>query len=154
YGRIVRRQRSKPDVAAIVEDKALAPAQRKIREINSGIYAFATKPLFAQIDKLQTRNVHGEYYLTDVAALLVKARQKVVAFPAGDAKEVLGSNTRAELAMLDAELRAAKSRQLMAAGVSIFYPETCVIDSDVEVGADTVIEPFVQLLGKTRIGSE
>src|SRR5262249_2788870 len=58
YGRIVRRQRSKPDVAAIVEDKALAPAQRKIREINSGIYAFATKPLFAQIDKLQTRNVH------------------------------------------------------------------------------------------------
>src|SRR5262249_30752420 len=84
----------------------------------------------------------------------VKAKQQVVAFQAPDAKEVLGSNTRAELALLDAELRAAKSRELMAAGVSIFYPETCVIDSDVEVGADTVIEPFVQLLGKTRIGSE
>ena len=154
YGRIVRRHQSKPEVAAIVEDKALSPSQRKLREINSGIYAFDTKPLFAQIDKLQTRNVHGEYYLTDVAALLVKAKQKVVAFQTSDAKEVLGSNTRAELALLDAELRAEKCRQLMAAGVSIFYPETCVIDSDVEIGADTVIEPFVQLLGKTRIGSE
>ena len=154
YGRIVRRQKSKPDVAAIVEDKALTAPQRNLREINSGIYAFTVKSLFEQIDKLRTRNVHGEYYLTDVAALLVKAKQKVVAFQGSDAKEVLGSNTRAELALLDAELRAAKCRQLMAAGVSIFYPETCVIDSDVEVGADTVIEPFVQLLGKTRIGSE
>jgi bifunctional UDP-N-acetylglucosamine pyrophosphorylase/glucosamine-1-phosphate N-acetyltransferase len=154
YGRIVRHEKSKADVTAIVEDKALTPAQRNLREINSGIYAFAIKPLFAQIDNLRTHNVHGEYYLTDVAALLVKAKQKVVAFQGSDAKEVLGSNTRAELALLDAELRSGKCRELMAAGVSIFYPETCVIDFDVEVGPDTVIEPFVQLLGKTRIGSE
>jgi bifunctional UDP-N-acetylglucosamine pyrophosphorylase/glucosamine-1-phosphate N-acetyltransferase len=154
YGRVVRRKASKPEVAAIVEEKALTASQRKLREINSGIYAFATKPLLAHLGSLGTKNVHGEYYLTDIAALLVKAKQKVVAFPASDAKEVLGSNTRAELAQLDGEIRAAKCRELMAAGVSVFYPETCVIDSDVQVGADTVIEPFVQLLGKTRVGTE
>jgi bifunctional UDP-N-acetylglucosamine pyrophosphorylase/glucosamine-1-phosphate N-acetyltransferase len=154
YGRVVRRTRTKPDVSAIVEEKALPPAQRKLREINSGIYAFTTQPLLANLNKLSTKNTHGEYYLTDIAALLVKSKQKVVALAAADAKEVLGSNTRAELSLLDVELRAAKCRELMAAGVSIFYPETCVIDSDVEVGADTVIEPFVQLLGKTRIGSD
>ncbi len=154
YGRTLRRKPSQPDVAAIVEDKALTASQRKIREINSGIYAFDARALMPQLDKLQTRNVHGEYYLTDVAALLVKAKQRVVAFQGSDAKEVLGSNTRAELALLDAELRAAKCRELMIAGVTIFYPETCVIDSDVEIAPDTVIEPFVQLLGKTRIGSD
>lgn len=154
YGRVVRRRRTKSDVSAVVEQKALTPEQRKLREINSGIYAFATQPLLANLAKLSTKNTHGEYYLTDIAALLVKSRQKVVALPAAEAKEVLGSNTRAELSQLDAELRTAKCRELMAAGVSIFYPETCVIDSDVEVGADTVIEPFVQLLGKTRIGSD
>jgi bifunctional UDP-N-acetylglucosamine pyrophosphorylase / glucosamine-1-phosphate N-acetyltransferase len=154
YGRVVRRKASKPEVAAIIEEKALTASQRKLREINSGIYAFATKPLLAHLGSLGTKNVHREYYLTDMAELLVRAKQKVVAFPAADAKEVLGSNTRAELAALDAEIRAAKCRELMAAGVSIFYPETCVIDSDVQVGADTIIEPFVQLLGKTRIGTE
>jgi bifunctional UDP-N-acetylglucosamine pyrophosphorylase/glucosamine-1-phosphate N-acetyltransferase len=154
YGRVVRRTRAKPDVAAIVEEKALTPAQRKLREINSGIYTFATRPLLVNLDKLSTKNTQGEYYLTDIAALLVKSKQKVVALAAADAKEVLGSNTRAELSLLDAELRAAKCRELMAAGVSIFYPETCFIDSAVQVGPDTVIEPFVQLLGKTRIGSD
>ena len=67
---------------------------------------------------------------------------------------MLGSNTRAEMADLDAKLRLAKCRQLMADGVTIFYPQTCIIDSDVEVGPDTVIEPFVQLRGNTKIGSD
>jgi len=71
-----------------------------------------------------------------------------------NAGEVLGSNTRAEMAALDARLRLAKCEQLMAEGVSIFYPQSCVIDSDVEVGADTVVEPFVQLLGRTKVGSD
>jgi bifunctional UDP-N-acetylglucosamine pyrophosphorylase/glucosamine-1-phosphate N-acetyltransferase len=83
-----------------------------------------------------------------------RAHKKVVAIKTEDAGEVLGSNTRAEMMMLDARLRLAKCRELLDAGVTVFYPHTCVIDSDVEVGADTVIEPFVQLLGKTKIGAD
>ena len=152
YGRIVRAGGDR--VKAIVEQKALSKGQRKIREINSGIYAFATKPLFAHIDRLTSSNAHGEFYLTDMAALLVRAKAKVMAVPAEDPAEVLGANTLAELSGLDNELRARKASELMAAGVTIYRPETCVIDSEVEIGADTVVEPFVQILGQTRIGSD
>jgi len=98
--------------------------------------------------------VHHEFYLTDVAGLLTRDKKKVVALPATAFNEVLGVNTRLELASLDALLRAEKARDLMASGVSIFRPDTCVIDSDVTVGPDTVIEPFVQLLGNTSLGGD
>ena len=153
YGRVIRKNRG-PDVEAIVEEKSCTPAQRKLREINSGIYAFLVKALFAHAEQLKTDNPHAEYYLTDMAALLRRARQRVAAFKTEDAFEILGSNTRAELAQLDRQIRNNKCLSLMAAGVTIFYPETCVIDADVEVGADSIIEPFVQLLGRTRIGSD
>jgi bifunctional UDP-N-acetylglucosamine pyrophosphorylase / glucosamine-1-phosphate N-acetyltransferase len=154
YGRMVRAGARSDRVKAIVEQSALAKSQQKIREINSGIYAFATKPLLAHIDQLSTNNPHREFYLTDMAALLVRAKAKVVAVKAEHPAEVLGANTLAELSALDAALRARKSAELMAAGVTIYRPETCVIDSDVEIGADTIIEPFVQIQGKTRIGSD
>src|SRR5262249_42550175 len=152
YGRVVRAGGDR--VKAIVEQKALTAAQQKIREINSGIYAFATRPLFKHIDRLRADNAHRELYLTDMAALLVKAKAGVLALKAADAAEVLGANTLAELASLDAAGRARKCSELMAAGVTIYRPDTCVIDSQVEIGADTVLEPFVQLLGHSRIGSE
>lgn len=152
YGRIIRKRGA--EVAAIVEQGALRGKQLGIREINSGIYAFETKALFAQINKLKTDNTHREYYLTDVAALLVSAGAKVLALPANDSEEVLGVNTRQELARTDAILRRRKAFSLMSAGVTIFQPETCVIDYDVEVGVDTVIDPSVQLLGSTRIGAQ
>lgn len=153
YGRVIRAGSGSDRVRAIVEQKALTKAQQKAREINSGIYAFATKPLFANIDRLSTSNVHHEFYLTDMAAILVKARATVVALKAADPAEVLGANTLAELASLDAAMRMRKSNDLMAAGVSIYRPESCVIDPEVEIGADTILEPFVQILGQTRIGS-
>ena len=137
-----------------MEQKALSKSQQKEREINSGIYAFATQPLFANIDRITTANAHGELYLTDMAALLVKSKAAVVALKADDPAEVLGANTLAELAALDATMRARKCTELMAAGVSIYRPETCTIDPEVEVGPDTILEPFVQLLGRTRIGSD
>jgi bifunctional UDP-N-acetylglucosamine pyrophosphorylase/glucosamine-1-phosphate N-acetyltransferase len=152
YGRVVRTGGDK--VKAIVEQKALTQAQQKLREINSGIYAFAMQPLCDHIDQLTTDNAHREYYLTDMAALLVRAKANVVATKAGDASEVLGANTLAELASLDATLRTRKCSELMAAGVAIYRPETCVIDAEVDIGADTVIEPFVQILGNTHIGSD
>jgi bifunctional UDP-N-acetylglucosamine pyrophosphorylase/glucosamine-1-phosphate N-acetyltransferase len=141
-------------VQAIVEEKPCTPAQRKIREINSGFYAFSVRPLFANIERLKTDNPHAEYYLTDMAEVLHKAGERVVATKTEDPSEILGSNTRGELVELDQKMRHDKCLKLMAAGVTIFYPETCVIDTEVEVGADTVIEPFVQLLGQTRIGSD
>jgi bifunctional UDP-N-acetylglucosamine pyrophosphorylase/glucosamine-1-phosphate N-acetyltransferase len=154
YGRIVRKKAGSDDVKAIVEQKDLKPAQQKIREVNSGFYAFGAKALFSQIDKLGTNNHQGEFYLTDMAAILTRAKQRVVAIEARDAYEVLGGNTRAELSEIDQHMRMAKCRQLMDEGVTILYPQTCVIDSDVEVGADTLIEPSVQLRGSTRVGRD
>jgi bifunctional UDP-N-acetylglucosamine pyrophosphorylase/glucosamine-1-phosphate N-acetyltransferase len=152
YGRILRRAADSAEVEAIVEQKALSAEQQNLPEINSGIYAFQTAALLEELGKLTANNAHGELYLTDVAALLVAAQKRVVAIEAAEAVEVLGANTIAELVALDATLRAKTAQRLMAQGVTIFRPETCVIDAEVEVAADTVIEPFVQLLGKTRIG--
>ena len=154
YGRLIRKGPKSDDVQAIVEEKSCTPAQRKIHEINSGFYAFSVKPLLANIERLKTDNPHAEYYLTDMAEVLRHARERVAATRIENACEILGSNTRAELIALDQKMRRDKCLRLMAAGVTIFYPESCVIDADVEVGADTVIEPFVQLLGRTRIGAD
>ena len=154
YGRVIRASSKSDEVKAIVEEKSTTPAQRKIREINSGFYAFAVKPLYARIGELKTDNPHHEYYLTDMAGVFTKAKAKVVATRTTNPAEILGSNTRAEMVEIDALVRMAKCRQVMDAGATIFYPQTCVIDADVEVGPDTVIEPFVQLLGRTRIGGD
>jgi bifunctional UDP-N-acetylglucosamine pyrophosphorylase/glucosamine-1-phosphate N-acetyltransferase len=154
YGRVIRSSPSSAEVVAIVEQKALTPEQESIREINSGIYAFATEPLFQLINELRTDNAHGEYYLTDMADVLVQEGKRVVAIEAADPTEVLGANTLAEMSELDASMRMTKARKLMAQGVTIYRPETTVIDSGVEVGADTIIEPFVQLLGETKIGED
>jgi bifunctional UDP-N-acetylglucosamine pyrophosphorylase/glucosamine-1-phosphate N-acetyltransferase len=151
YGRVLL-EGSTDRVAAIVEQKSLRPEQSNVGEINSGFYAFRSEPLFANIDRLTTNNPHGEYYLTDMAALLVAEGHRVMAIRAEDPDEVLGANTIAELVSLDASLRMRKARELMAQGVTILRPETSVIDDEVGIGADTIIEPFVQVLGKTTIG--
>ena len=152
YGRIVRKAGSDAEIEAIVEQKSLTPEQEALREINSGIYAFRAATLLQHLNELTAGNSQGEYYLTDMARLLVGAGERVVAIEAIDPGEVLGANTIPELVALDATLRAATAKRLMLSGVTIFRPETCVIDADVEIGPDTVIEPYVQLLGKTRIG--
>ena len=153
YGRVLRVGRG-DDVQAIVEQKSANAKQQKVKEINSGFYAFTVAALKKYLQKLGTDNPHGEFYLTDMAAILRKAKERVVAVICEDPFEVLGGNTRAELVDIDQRMRMAKCRALMAAGVTIFNPETCVIESDVEIGTDTVIEPHVQLRGKTRVGSD
>jgi bifunctional UDP-N-acetylglucosamine pyrophosphorylase/glucosamine-1-phosphate N-acetyltransferase len=153
YGRIIFHNHGR-EVQAIVEEKSLNDSQRALKEVNAGFYVFNTKALFKHIRELGTDNKHREYYLTDMAAVLDKAGEKVVALQVADAHEVQGCNTRQELAEVDAELRLKKCRQLMDEGVTIYQPHTCIIDCDVRVEADSVIEPFVQLLGNTKIGSE
>ncbi len=154
YGRVIRKSPGSNEVTAIVEAKALTPETEKAREINSGIYGFEREALFAYIEQLGTQNAHGELYLTDMAAILVEAGRRVIALEAEDADEVLGANTIAEMMAIDGKLRLSTAKRLMAEGVTIFRPETTVIDADVRVGSDTVIEPFVQLLGNTTIGGD
>lgn len=154
YGRVLRASPDGAEVTAIVEQKSLTPEQMDAPEINSGIYCFRTQALFGKLNSLSTNNAHSEFYLTDVAAMLVADGERVVALKAESVDEVLGANTIAEMMHLDQSMRAEAARRLMAQGVTIFRPDTCVIDAEVEVGADTVIEPYVQLLGRTKIGSE
>jgi bifunctional UDP-N-acetylglucosamine pyrophosphorylase / glucosamine-1-phosphate N-acetyltransferase len=156
YGRVIRKRSGKnasAEVEAIVEEKSASPAQKAMHEINAGFYVFALPQLLSHIQKLSTANPHGEYYLTDMAGVLRQARHRVVVWKTENPNEVLGANTLAELAVIDHQIRMQKCNQLMAEGVTIFYPATCVIDDDVEIAPDTVIEPSVQILGRSRIGA-
>jgi len=151
YGRIVRKHDG--SVAAIVEQKALREEQRSIREINSSVYCFTLDKLWPVMAELKPANVHKELYLTDAIALLDQRGEKVLAEIVPDPQEVLGCNTRAELAEVDRIFRARKRAALMDAGVTMYLPETILVDAEVAAGPDTVIEPAVQLLGATRIGA-
>ncbi len=151
YGRIVRDGEGR--VQAIVEDKALAPEQREIREVNSSIYCFTLDKLWPCLAALRPENAHHELYLTDAIALLRQRNERVLAYVAADPNEVVGCNTRAHLADADRVFRARKAAELMDAGATIYLPETVVIDPDVTAGPDTVVDPGVRLLGKTRIGA-
>ncbi|MFZ1007973.1 MAG: bifunctional UDP-N-acetylglucosamine diphosphorylase/glucosamine-1-phosphate N-acetyltransferase GlmU [Candidatus Sulfotelmatobacter sp.] len=152
YGRVLRKSPRSAEVRAIVEEKSASAAQKRIREINAGFYVFAGPQLFSHIEKLSTANPHAEYYLTDMASVLRQARQRVVVWKTENSAEVLGANTRAEISFIDSQIRMRKCQQLMADGVTIFYPATCVIDNDVSIAPDTIIEPFVQILGNSRVG--
>jgi bifunctional UDP-N-acetylglucosamine pyrophosphorylase/glucosamine-1-phosphate N-acetyltransferase len=153
YGRVLRKSARSPEVQAIIEEKSATPSQKQIHEINAGFYAFDVPQVFSHIEKLSTANPHAEYYLTDMAEVLREARQRVVVWKTETPVEVLGANTRAELSVIDYQIRMRKCYALMSDGVTIFYPATCVIDDDVQIAPDTVIEPFVQILGKSRIGA-
>ena len=150
YGRIVRNKDG--SVAAIVEERAAGETEGKIREVNSSIYCFTLEKLWPCLAEVRPENAHRELYLTDAIAQLNKRKERVLAVVADSAREILGCNTRVELAEADRVLRARKTAELMDAGVTIYLPETVVIDPEVEVATDSVIEPGVQLLGKTRIG--
>jgi bifunctional UDP-N-acetylglucosamine pyrophosphorylase / glucosamine-1-phosphate N-acetyltransferase len=150
YGRIVRDAEGR--VQAIVEDRVLTAGQRDIREVNSSVYCFTLEKLWPCLAALRPDNANRELYLTDTIATLRQRNERVLAY-AADPEEVVGCNTRAQLADADRVFRARKAAALMDAGATIYLPETVVIDAEVTAGPDTVIEPGVQLLGKTRIGA-
>jgi bifunctional UDP-N-acetylglucosamine pyrophosphorylase/glucosamine-1-phosphate N-acetyltransferase len=150
YGRVLRDARG--GVAQIVEQKAATPEQLAIREANMGIYCFRADLFWRHVGEVRTNNPAHEYYLTDMAAILNRAGYSVEAMRIGDAREALGINDRLQLAEVDRLLRERKLREMMLAGVTVEKPETVTIDSGVEIGMDTVIEPFAQILGNTKIG--
>ncbi len=150
YGRIVRTDGA---ISAIVEYKDASPAEREIREINSGIYAFDLEPLFPALKQIGSANAQGEYYLPDLVRIFRDRGLPVAALRVKDPGEILGVNSRKELADTAAVLRDRKNAELMTAGVTIVDPATTWIQPDVVVGADTVLHPDVYLEGRTVVGS-
>jgi bifunctional UDP-N-acetylglucosamine pyrophosphorylase/glucosamine-1-phosphate N-acetyltransferase len=150
YGRIVR---VGEQISRIVEQKDATPAERHIREINSGIYAFALEGLFDAVRRIAAENAQREYYLPDLVSIFRQQGLVVETVTVPNADEIRGINSRAELAAVSRVLRERKNAELMAAGVTIEDPATTYIDRDVTVGPDTVIHPFVFLEGRTTIGS-
>src|SRR6266403_149153 len=151
YGRVVRK--TETAVSAIVEESQLTGEQREINEINSAIYCFTLEKLWPALAQVKPNNKHRELYLTDAIAVLNAKGETVLVQVAVDSREVLGCNTRADLAEVDRMFRERKRNWLMDEGVTIQLPETVLIDPEVTAGEDTVIEPGVQLLGKTKIGA-
>jgi bifunctional UDP-N-acetylglucosamine pyrophosphorylase/glucosamine-1-phosphate N-acetyltransferase len=150
YGRIIR---VGGRIARIVEERDASPAQRQVREINSGIYAFDLAPLFDQLRNIAAKNAQGEFYLTDLIALYRRRKLPLETVMVDDPAEIRGVNTRSELAEVSTIMRQNKNEELMAAGVTIVDPATTYIDPNVDIGPDTVIHPGVVIQGQSRIGS-
>lgn len=150
YGRVLRD--AKGHMISIVEQKDGTPDQLAVHEINTGTYVFKTGALLDSLEKVDNKNAQGEYYLTDVFEILIKAGRKVIPVAAEDASETMGVNSRIQLAEADRILRIRKAEDLMAAGVTITDPYSTYIEQDVEVGQDTVILPGTMLQGKTKVG--
>ncbi|MCU1231371.1 MAG: UDP-N-acetylglucosamine diphosphorylase/glucosamine-phosphate N-acetyltransferase [Acidobacteria bacterium] len=150
YGRIVRD--ADGSVTRIVEAKDANDEQKKIGEVNAGIYLFNAGGLFERLRNLGTNNAQGEYYLTDLIAVLRENGERVGALIVDDPIEAIGVNSRSELAVVEAEIQRRVVEKLLSEGVTFRNPTTVVIDSTVSIGADTVVYPFVTLEGMTNIG--
>ena len=150
YGRLVRGAGGR--VRAIVEEKDCSPAQKRIKDISSGILCFSRKELLQHLPQLNKRNAQKEYLLTDLVGIFNQRKLKVMAWDVEDSREVLGINDRVELAQTEKVLRLRKAEALMREGVTIVDPQSTYIDADVLVGRDSVIEPGVTLRGTTRMG--
>jgi len=150
YGRIIR---VGGRIARIVEERDASPAQKRVKEINSGIYAFDLATVFDAVRTIAAKNAQGEYYLTDLIAVYRRRKLPVETVMVDDSGEIRGVNTRSELAEVSATMRQNKNEELMAAGVTLIDPVTTYIDPDVEVGPDTVIHPGVVIQGHSKIGS-
>ncbi|HEY0366858.1 MAG TPA: bifunctional UDP-N-acetylglucosamine diphosphorylase/glucosamine-1-phosphate N-acetyltransferase GlmU [Pyrinomonadaceae bacterium] len=151
YGRIVRGEGD--EFLKIVEQKDATPDDLKVKEINSGIYCCDTRKLFAALKRVQPTNKQGEYYLTDAPQILLSDGEKVNVFVHGDAREVSGINTRAELSEFENLMRRNTIRKLMIeSGVTFLDPSHAYISADAQLGRDCIIHPDVTIEGKTTIG--
>jgi bifunctional UDP-N-acetylglucosamine pyrophosphorylase / glucosamine-1-phosphate N-acetyltransferase len=154
YGRVVRD--ASGGVERVVETKMEGDSSDEhlaIREFNTGVYAFDTRALREALPSLRTDNAQGELYLPEVLEVLRRAGGQVAAHPVQDPTLVLGVNDRVALARVRKIAQRRIHERHMRAGVEIVDPDTTVIDADVEIGADTVIEPFTSIRGRTRIGA-
>jgi len=150
YGRILRTRDG--TIAGIVEEKDATAEQRQVGEVNAGIYVASTEFLFAALTGIKNHNQQGEYYLPDIIASGLEQSKPIQTARVEDAHEMMGVNTRKELAFMEKNLRDSINQKWLAAGVTLRDPDTTYIDADVSIGKDTVIGPNTHLKGKTTIG--
>lgn len=150
YGRVITNDAG--DIVQIVEEKDASEDQRRIKEINTGIYCADIAFLYDALKKVGTDNQQGEVYLTDIVGIANKSGEKVNKFVCNNPIEVHGVNSRNELAAARKSLQVRRNQQLMRDGVTLVDPETIWIANNVSIGMDTVIHPSVQISGKTTIG--
>jgi bifunctional UDP-N-acetylglucosamine pyrophosphorylase/glucosamine-1-phosphate N-acetyltransferase len=150
YGRIVRDPNGA--ITAVVEEKDATAEQRKIREVNAGVYVVSAPFLFAALSGISNNNSQNEYYLPDIVCAGLQQGKVIETVRVDDAREMLGVNTREELAFMEKSLRESINRKWMLAGVTLKDPETTYIDEGVVIGKDTVIGPNTHLKGETVLG--
>ena len=151
YGRIVRDENG--HVQAIVEAKDCTEEQKKICEINAGMYCFKNRDLFDNLDKLTTNNAQNEYYLTDLVKILANQGKVVKGLVVENRDEVMGINDCVELNKAYEWMQNRINNNWMKEGVQIVDPKRTVIGKDVKIGHDVIIHPNVEILGKTEIGN-
>jgi bifunctional UDP-N-acetylglucosamine pyrophosphorylase/glucosamine-1-phosphate N-acetyltransferase len=152
YGRVIRNDRG--GVCKIVEHKDATPEEKKIREVNTGIYCFEVDGLFDALGRIAPVNTQGEYYLTDVIEMYAGGGRTVNAVLSKDSVEFTGINDRVQLAEVEQVMRRRVLRNLMESGVTVVDPASTFVDRGVVVGRDTIIYPFTLLEGRTVIGED
>jgi bifunctional UDP-N-acetylglucosamine pyrophosphorylase/glucosamine-1-phosphate N-acetyltransferase len=149
YGRIIRSSGNR--VLMIVEEADAFPEEKQIKEINSGIYIFESNILIEALNEIKPDNKQGEYYLTDVIAIIQRKYGGVYAYKINDWKEIIGINTREQLAQAHSILQERIIKRHLENGVSILFPNLVYIEEDVIIESDVVIYPFVSILGNSYI---
>ena len=152
YGRVIKK--GKGNILKIIEEADASPAERKINEINSSVYCFDTRSLFENIEKIDTKNKQGEYYLTDIVEVLIEKGLKASSLIAGDHLETSGINDRYQLFQVEKVVQHRINKKLMEGGVTMKDPRSTYIEEMVVVKNDSVIEPSCILRGKTIIGKD
>lgn len=150
YGRVLRTADS---VERIVEERDASPPERKIKEINTGTYCFDKEKLFSSLPKIQRENRQKEFYLTDVIEILRASGHKISSYQASEEAEVMGVNTRKELAEAERIMRLRIIEKWMARGVTFIDPNSTFVGGEVRIGRDTTIYPYTFLEGKTTVGN-
>ncbi|MBI3597547.1 MAG: bifunctional UDP-N-acetylglucosamine diphosphorylase/glucosamine-1-phosphate N-acetyltransferase GlmU [Nitrospirae bacterium] len=152
YGRVIRNPDG--DLISIVEEADATPAQRALREVNTGFYVANAPFLFSALKELTSDNSQQEYYLTDIVQIAVRQGLKSGAVQAPDSEEVTGINTQADLARIERAVRRRIAERHLSEGVTLLDPPSAWIDADVTIGRDTLIYPNVHLEGASRIGED
>ncbi|MBI5882573.1 MAG: bifunctional UDP-N-acetylglucosamine diphosphorylase/glucosamine-1-phosphate N-acetyltransferase GlmU [Elusimicrobia bacterium] len=152
YGRIVRTPTG--DVLKIVEESVASPKEAAINEINSGAYCFEVAALLSGLGQLSAKGPKGEHFLTDILELVRTKGGRIIAHLSGNPEEALGINTRVQLAAAERIINRRMLERLMLSGVTIVDPASTHVDADIEVGQDSVVEPFTILRGRTKVGSQ
>ncbi|GIN74317.1 bifunctional protein GlmU [Bacillus sp. J14TS2] len=152
YGRVIRNHTGQ--VEKIVEHKDANEEERNVKEINTGMFCFDNHALFAALEEVSNDNSQGEYYLTDVIEILKAKNEVVSAFQTNDFNETMGINDRLALSRAEKIMRTRINEKHMANGVTIVDPANTYIDTDVEIGMDTIVHPGTVMKGKTVIGDD